>query len=375
MKRKHILFVTIMLSVAMALGGCALQPHTTVEEEVEENIEEESTEVEEVEEDTEVVEAPDASLMTTDSLDVVAAEVSADNGEGNEESTHPIEEEDVEKQIVFLGDSIFDSVRDNTGIAFLVGDTLNADVYNLAIGGTTCAVHQDDFTQLDKWNNPSLMGLIYAMEGKVSPNILKGYKSGEVFAGCDFSKTDYFIIEYGTNDFLSYIPLGAEHYHGQYYFYFRTTWDTAINELQTNFPDAKIILCTPYYEEFWSADKTRYIGDIHTVNNGFGTLLDYISVIEDAGRDHGIPVINMYDLLGVDIATVNDMTVDGIHPSEGTRAKYAELLVQAIEEIEETGTTTLDTQERIKAAQETSENDDNNVEDEAETSSDSNEEN
>lgn len=276
----------------------------------------------------EEVEAPDPSIMTESELQTVQVEATQTDGAGNTESE--IAPENDAQQIVFLGDSIFDSVRDNTGIASLVGKELEDDVYNLAIGGTSAGLRSDNTINFDAWTEPNLMGVVYSITGKVNSSILNGYKSGEVFKSCDFSKTNYFIIEYGTNDFLSYIPLGAVDYKGQYYFYFRTSLDMAINTLQENFPNANIIICTPYYEEFWSADRSRYIGDIHSVNNGFGTLLDYISVLEDVARDHNLYCLNMYERLGIDINNVSDMTVDGIHPSEATRRKYADILATTI---------------------------------------------
>ena len=345
MKKNKTKLIGILLATAMLLSACSGITGKSVEEEVAENltenVEEESTSEAETEEE---VQAEEEAADEDHTLEVVQTEVTPTDGHGNEESTHNIEDDDTELQVVFIGDSIFDAVRDETGIARIVGENLPADVYNIAVGGTSAGLRMDKSTDLSTWSEPTLMGIVYAMTGQVDRSILNNYRAGEVMAECDFTKTDYFIIEYGTNDFLHYIPLGAEDYKEQYYFYFRTTYDMAVRELKKYYPDAKIILCTPYYEEFWSADRTRYIGDCHTVNNGYGTLLNYISVIQDVGRDFNLPCLNMYNLLGVNIYNVNDTTTDGIHPAESTRSLYAQLLTQAINEIEETGTTTLDWQ-------------------------------
>lgn len=339
------------------LGGCGMTSAQSVEDEVSKNLQANAPVVEkpvEVQETVEEVptEQPDVAVMTDDTLDTIAMEVSQADDTGNVESSHAIEDEDVDLQIVFLGDSIFDSVRDETGIAQLVGENLEADVYNLAIGGTTCALKYDKPRDFENWTEFNFLGMVFMMTGQVDSSLItnSGLKSGEVFATCDFSQTDYFIIEYGTNDFLSYIPKGTiSPAANEYYTGFRQAYDFGINQLKHYYPDAKIIICTPYYEEFWSADKTRYIGDAHTTNNGFGTLMDYISVCENVSYDHHLQCLNMYNLLGVDIYTINDMTVDGIHPAEQTRAKYAELLTQAIEEIEENGYTSLDSEVIIQA--------------------------
>jgi len=321
---------SIEQEVAKALGAQAeeAQALAQAEEEIEPEAALEYVEIEE----------PDVALMTDSELGEVVSEVAISEADeqGNTETMVPQVEERGPLQIVFLGDSIFDSVRDETGIAYLVGQEFGADVYNLAIGGTSAGLRRDKETSYELWNEPNFLGVLHCMTGDINNGLLDKYKSGEVMQTLDPSKTDYFIVEYGTNDFLWYIPLGASDYEGQYMFYFRTALDMGLDLLQEKYPNAKIILCTPYYEEFWSADRTRYIGDIHSVNNGYGTLLDYISVAQDSAKDHNIPSLNMYDLMEINNYNVNDMTVDGIHPSEVARQKYADILINQIKEMEGT---------------------------------------
>ncbi|MCR5511183.1 MAG: SGNH/GDSL hydrolase family protein [Lachnospiraceae bacterium] len=277
------------------------------------------------------IEAPDESAMTDNSLNEVTIEPTTADSGGNTETAV----EDVDPfQIVFIGDSIFDAVRDETGIARMVGAELGADIYNLAIGGTSAGVTREKSVNFDTWTEPNFTGIVYAMEGKVARSILDGYKSGEVMSGLNPSKTDYFIIQYGTNDFLSYIPIGAPDIAGQYYFYYSSAMLMGIRELKDNYPDATIIICTPYYEQFWSADRTRFIGDIHSVNNGYGTLLDYINCARDIAAAEGCECLNMYDLMAIDTYNVEKMTEDGIHPNQEARVKYASILIDKIRELE-----------------------------------------
>lgn len=361
MKKRFLGIISIILCASMVLSGCGATTATSVEDEVSKNLQAKAPatqeEIEPAEE--EIIESPsmqpDTEAMTDDALETIIMSVEAAPADdtGNIESEHAIEDDDVDVQIVFLGDSIFDSVRDETGIAKMVGANLGADVYNLAIGGTTCALKYDKPRDFANWTEYNFLGMVFMMTNQVDPSLItnSGLKAGEIFKTCDFSQTDYFVIEYGTNDFLTYIPKGTvSPAANEYYTGFRQAYDFGINELKRAFPNAQIIICTPYYEEFWSADHTRYIGDAHMTNNGFGTLLDYISVCENVSYDHKLQCLNMYNLLGVDIYTVNDMTVDGIHPSQQARVKYADLLTQAIEEIEESGYTSLDSEVRIQAA-------------------------
>lgn len=303
---------------------------TTAQDKEKEKEKEKEEPVEEVQ-----IEEPDAQAMTEEHLDIDTENMTpaeADNT-GNDETA--VEEQKPDTlQIVFLGDSIFDSVRDETGIAHIVGDQLGADIYNLSVGGTTAALTKVKGSSMDNWSEPSLMGVIYTMEGKLKTDVMDGYKAGEVIKTLDPSKTDYFIIQYGTNDFLSYIPLGAPDVNGQYHYYFSTALEMAVDELRANYPKAQIIFCTPYYEHYWSADRTRFIGDSNIVNNGYGIFLDYIGTVIAVADDKGIPCLNMLELMGIDTYTVEKMTVDGIHPNQEARNKYAWILIDKINELE-----------------------------------------
>lgn len=316
--------------VAMALAEAQAEWQKTAELEKQQAVDAalaEAANDEENEDEPEEIPEPDKTLMTDENLsDAIEIKVSEADEVGNTETAV----EDT-LQIVFMGDSIFDAVRDETGIAYQVGAGLGADVYNLAIGGTTAGLTASKSSNLDTWSEPSFLGVVYAMEGKVDRSIMQGYKAGTIIETLVPSKTDYFIIEYGTNDFLSYIPIGGD---SGYHYRFASALEMGIRELQSNYPDAKIILCTPYYEQFWSADRTRFIGDVHTVNNGFGTLLDYISFAQGAAENLGAEALNMYDLLGIDTYSVDKMTEDGIHPSQECRAIYASILIDKINEME-----------------------------------------
>lgn len=272
------------------------------------------------------IEKPDVTAMTGNSLDQIEIPVSQADHTGNVETT--VEDK---LQIVFMGDSIFDSVRDETGIAYQVGQRLGADIYNLSIGGSSAGIQYYKPWQFDQWTEVDFLGVIYALENKIDRKIFEPYKSGEIMETLDPTKTDYFIIQYGTNDFLSYIPIGGD---GAYCYKFSTALQEGIKELQNNYPNAKIIVCTPYYMQFWASNRTVFVGDSHTVNNGFGTHQDYINWAEGIANDCGVESLNMYNLSGVDGYSIDKLTVDGIHPNAELRAKYADILVNKIEEME-----------------------------------------
>lgn len=250
--------------------------------------------------------------------------------------TEPIPEQKDESrlQIVFLGDSILDGYRNETGIAYLTGITCNADVYNLAMGGTTAALDTYESAIYDKWNSRCMQGVVHAICGDVSAGIMDGYQAGEVFASCDFSKTDYFVIEYGMNDFLSGVPLNDEDDFYDEYTYVGAL-RVAIQSLRENFPDATIILCSPNYAQFWGKDGA-YLGDGNMVNNGGGTLVEYYRVCGNVSADMQTLFLDAYNGIGLDTYSADEYLEDGIHLSEKGRAKYAEVLSRTILEYEAT---------------------------------------
>ncbi|MBS7341255.1 MAG: hypothetical protein KIH00_13585, partial [Lachnospiraceae bacterium] len=63
-------------------------------------------------------------------------------------------------QLVFLGDSIFDSNRDGTGIPYLTSVQCDADVFNLAIGGTCAALQNDESRDPTQWSSWSMLEVI-----------------------------------------------------------------------------------------------------------------------------------------------------------------------------------------------------------------------
>lgn len=237
-------------------------------------------------------------------------------------------------QLVFLGDSILDGYRNETGIAYLTGVNCNADVYNLSMGGTTAALTTYESAEFGNWSSRSLQGVVHAICGNIKPDILNGYQAGEVFASCDFNKTDYFIIEYGMNDFLSGIPLNDDDDFYDEYTYVGAL-RIAVNALKKAYPDAVIVLCSPNYAQFWGSNGA-YLGDGNMVNNGGGTLAEYYRVCGNVSADMQTLFLDAYEGIGLDTYTADDYLEDGIHLSVKGRAKYAQKLSEVIMNYEET---------------------------------------
>lgn len=248
--------------------------------------------------------------------------------------TPPEQPDENRLQIVFLGDSILDGYRNETGIAYLTGVNCNADVYNLAMGGTTAALTTYESAEYEKWKSRSLQGVVHAICGNIDASIFDGYAAGEIFPTCDFSRTDYFVIEYGMNDFLSGIPLNDEDDFYDEYTYVGAL-RVAIQRLRDKFPEATIVLCSPNYAQFWGKDGS-YLGDGNAVNNGGGKLVEYYRVCGNVSADMNTLFLNAYEGIGLDAYTADDYLEDGIHLSQKGRYEYARILSEIINEYEAT---------------------------------------
>lgn len=226
-------------------------------------------------------------------------------------------------QIVFLGDSQFDNFRDETGIAFLVMKYLQADIYNLSMGGTTFSLDRVDNSSTENWNARCGLGIAKAIAGQVSDSFFDGYEAHRQFAECDFSKTDVFVIEYGVNDFLANHPHTGR-YENDPYSYTGAITD-AVQVLKEKYPSAKVLICTPTYAYFnKSNNQNGYTGDSNMTQNNYATLADYAGAVESLTQKIGADCYDAYDVSGITNSNYDSYLLDGIHMNEKGRRMYAQ---------------------------------------------------
>ncbi len=279
-----------------------------------------------------VTEVEKMLLNTRSESDADAADAPSAISENSSE-----DEGDYAMQIVFMGDSILDNNREQAGVASLIGDACNARVYNMAIGGTTAAVPYDEPRGFDDWESLGLMGIVNAIVGNIDASLFDGYQAGEILKSCDFYKTDYFIIEYGINDCMSgKIPQSKYMADGTVadiadIATYAGALESATTLLRSHFPDAKIIIVSPHYCQFFEDDK--YMGDSYSLNYGYGTLVEFFRVsayVADQHREDDVMFFNAMDETGIDAYTAEEYLEDGIHLSEQGRRLYAECLSRRI---------------------------------------------
>lgn len=286
--------------------------------------------VPEVGEEQSIGSESEKTLVNTDdsaaSDSTVSDSVSENNGGTSEE-----DDREYAMQIVFLGDSILDANRDGTGVPYLIGETCNAKVYNMAIGGTTAAVFPGENYGFENWQSRGLLGVVHAIRDEISADIFKGTRAGEILQECDFSKTDYFIIEYGVNDFLSgQIPQSRYLENGDMLGVadvqtYAGALEMAVTMLRKSFPDAKILLIAPHYCQIYAG--STFTGDSYSLNYGYGTMVEFSRITEYVAEQHRKDNVIFYNTMewsGIDAYTAKEYLADGVHLSEAGRRVYAD---------------------------------------------------
>ncbi len=257
-----------------------------------------------------------------------------------EKAQAPVEEKDdrdYSMQVVILGDSIMDGDRTESGAADIISEQLNAKVYNMSMGGTTAALLPTDPAGYDQWDSRCLLGVVNAILGNISKDVFNGYTAKDVLETCDFSKTDYFIIEYGVNDFLTgKIPNSRYLEDGETLAVrsdctYTGALDSAIVKLKGAFPNAQILLVGPHYCQIFSG-KT-FIGDGYSLDYGYGPLIDFsrgAGYVAEQHKEDGVIFFNAFEESGIDAETADSYLEDGVHMTPLGARVYAEKLAAII---------------------------------------------
>ncbi len=252
----------------------------------------------------------------------------------------PAEKEDDKQysmQVVIMGDSIMDGDRSESGASDIIAEQLGAKVYNMSIGGTTAALMPNEQYDFNNWNSCGLLGIVNAILGNISPDVFDGYAAKEVLQTCDFSKTDYFIIEYGVNDFLTgkipnsrYLENGDTLAVKSSHTYTGALED-AVGTLKNHFPNAQILLVAPHYCQVFSG-KT-FIGDGYSLDYGYGPLINFArgaGYIAEQYKEDGVLFFNAFEESGIDAGTADQYLEDGVHMTPLGARVYAEKIASII---------------------------------------------
>lgn len=248
--------------------------------------------------------------------------------------------EDAAMQVVVMGDSQFANFLGTDGMAYKLSEKCQANVYNLAIGGTSAAISSQDVDDNGRFDDTGLCGIVKAICGDVDADrIFNGYTyQYNVFKSCDFSKTDVFVLEYGVNDYFMKVPLFEDaNYvsdkdddnYGYNIYTYNGALKYAILALRTHFPDAAVYVCAPTYAEFFQSGTGYLLGNYYSVSNGIGTLEQYVEAAQNVPSDfyHTATFVPENDMdTKMDYYNADEYLLDGVHLTEKAREEYTQIL-------------------------------------------------
>lgn len=207
----------------------------------------------------------------------------------------------------------------------------------MSMGGTTAALTTYEQYNFATWSSRGLLGVVNGILGNINKDIFDGYEAGKILETCDFDKTDYFIIEYGVNDFLTqqipnsrYLEGGATLAMDEAHTYTGALQD-AVSRLKERFPNAVILLVAPHYCQMFNG--STFIGDGYSLDYGYGPLITYArGAGYVAGLYEGENVIffNAFEDSGINAETAEKYLADGIHMTPLGARVYAEKIAKII---------------------------------------------
>lgn len=230
------------------------------------------------------------------------------------------------KNIVVFGDSIWNTYRNPTGIAYQVAKKTGATIYNCAINGTRASTDDETVDVMNNWHSKSLSTMIYIMMGIIDPvDQIKGEYAIRVVDKIDWDAVDYVLISYGIQDYLFNARLESEE--GDYYglnTYMGALRHAALR-IHERYPNIKILFLAPTYCDIWVGAE-----DCTTHDEGHGTLLDYIEAMNIAAAQTDSSFLNMYEQMGISAVNAMDYMEDSIFLNEKAREKYAEIVTDSL---------------------------------------------
>ncbi len=325
------LLPVLLLSGAIALTGCSSTAETA--QEATEYVNDAASTQESTAADTSVEES---STVILQDLVEPLLEIK-DDAVSTDAATEAFSiDRDTQVEVVFFGDSQIANGRDDgTDIPTLTSLRVpNTIMYNLAIGGTTATLEKttssiDPATMV----STSFVGLTYCLAGTADRNAtLANYpKVLNTMNSIEPGEVDYYIIEYGANDFINGVPLDNSMYDADQLHSVYNAMCVGIETLKSISPKAKFIIMTPFYGIYVDGNGA-YIGDSYIVSNGIGTLSDYAKKIQNVAEDKGAIIFDDMFKSKCDLYldTANEYLMDNLHLSLKGRQIFARLLAHQL---------------------------------------------
>lgn len=220
--------------------------------------------------------------------------------------------------IVFFGDSIIGNYTGSFSVPGVVEGLSGADAYNCAIGGSPAV-----FEPEENGNSPGIPDFL----AQDADAVLEGNENyrKELLAYLERNHEGQklcFVLNYGLNDYFNGYALDNEEnpYDGASY---GGALRADVKALKEAYPDAHIILSAPNYTSYFEHGQ-----EIQSENGG--KLTDYVETAGKVAEEMGLPFLNNYADLGINIDNFDDYLADGCHLNEEGRFLMAERLIELI---------------------------------------------
>ncbi|MCR5773009.1 MAG: SGNH/GDSL hydrolase family protein [Butyrivibrio sp.] len=233
--------------------------------------------------------------------------------------------------VVFLGDDQFDLGRSgNTSIADYVESLLGtkANVINLGCTGVTAttALGTDNDTGMN------FVNVAKFLNGEMDDTFFNNFPDAKSEAFIfDPADVDFYVVEYGINDFLQVKDLSNDVKTSDTTCYTNAI-ATGLGLLVQASPNAKIVLCSPVYSMFYAEDGSS-LGSGHVYSNTFGKYMDYCA---GCVQQSSLYDCISFDAFGDAYMNINDQTFseymqdDGIHLTRAGRNTFAAVVAHMI---------------------------------------------
>lgn len=202
------------------------------------------------------------------------------------------------KNVVFLGDSIFGRNQSESGISNLFHYFTNANVANFAFGGTRATLHPGSTPNAlgwQKFDGISIANAIANGDFTDQEAAIAGGAMGEpayfstslaALEAYDFSDCDYIVAEWGTNDWTGGASIND----------YKNALRNIVQTILTAYPQIVFILATPFMR-FFEDNGNFYNSSVYDYRNDGVYLSDFVDATAVLSEQpYNLQIVDCYNI-------------------------------------------------------------------------------
>lgn len=222
---------------------------------------------------------------------------------------------------IFLCDSLIANNQTTSSIPNVVSALSNAKCIPISQGGVTAAFRTSDYPYLIQMTSSMISGKPIGLESStIFDGALKKVNNA-LLTGNISEKHFYIIIDECLNDYFNGMPVGESANDVTTY---RGALTTSIRMLKKAYPNASIVLMTPYHILY------NEEGTYSNLDSG-EALIDYVNVMRDVSKAEETLLIDLYnDFHDKDGSTAQFILDDQVHPNNYGCFKLGEYIARQI---------------------------------------------